>query len=274
MFNAMHLIEMAPLRQAVRWNKHLESTLLSQVNNANPSIRRRLVNIFLTHSDFDHRELVLPLIYSLLRGDDDHYKEGLLDDVIKSKWPESKKICEDYIKSTPWNEKNKQSLLVAMAFTNPTDSHRAEQLFAKEEKPHVLNEYTSYIALHKGDPDYAVSVNVAEQSVKSLQENLDFYKSKGEYKKAADVVKLNPAIIAKYGSVKGLELDDWGNNWGINGEMTYGEYGYFQFKLNGTSRDGIVRASWHYRKYQFEVTKIEEVNPDSSVASFWTNGTK
>ncbi len=274
MFNAMHLIEMAPLRNANLWNKRLKSILLAQVNNANFNIRSRLASIFLARPDMDQRDLILPLIYSLLQGDDDHYKEGLLDDVIKSKWPESKKICEDYIKATPWNEKNKQSLVVAKVFTNPEDAQRAGRLLGKQERPHVLKDYIAYIAAHKDDPDYAVSVNVAEQSIKSLQEEWNFYKSKAEYKKAEDIVKSNPAIVAKYGAVKGVELDDWGNNWGINGEMTYGEYGYFQFKLKGTSLDGIVRASWHYQNYRFEVTKIEEITSNDSVVSFWTYAAK
>lgn len=172
--NALHLAQFILPDGKRRWNKKLEPVLLSLSDNTDPGIREYLVSIFLTHPDADHREVIIPLIYSLLGQEDDQMREGILDDVIKSKWPETKKICEDYVRTTQATEKYKESILVAKAYLNPADSDRAEAVLNKQNTPHAFEYYKSYIEAHKNDPNYAVSVNTALQAYNSIQGEVVF----------------------------------------------------------------------------------------------------
>jgi hypothetical protein len=183
LFNAMHLAEFKQPDGESPWNERLESALLAQAGNSHLGIRGRLVDIFLTHPDAHHRDKIIPLISSFLRDDDDHRRVGLLDDLIKSKWPETHQICEDYVKNTPVEGAHKESVLTAKAFLNPKDVKRGEELTNLPEGPETQKAYLAYIALHRGNPDYEVSVDVVERWYKSNQDDMDYKQSLADDKK-------------------------------------------------------------------------------------------
>jgi len=171
-FNATYLA--LRINGSPTWSNRLEAALLSQVHSPNKDIQYNLVQLFLKQKSVAHRDDIIPLIYSLLEEKDDHFRGGILSDLTSSGWPETGKICEDYLKRTQPGQEHKESRLYAERFTNPADEHRALLLFNRGIKPQNLDDYLAYIAQHKGDPDYDVSVDQAEQSAKLIQENLQF----------------------------------------------------------------------------------------------------
>jgi hypothetical protein len=185
LFNAMHLAQFKRPDGASPWNEQLQTALLAQEGNHLLGIRWRIVEIFLSHPDANYRDKIIPLIYSLLRVDDDHQRVGLLDDLIRSKWPETKEICETYVRNTPLEAKHKESVLTAKAFLSPDDVKRAEELTKLPQSTETQKAYLAYVALHRGDPDYEVSVDVVERWYKSNQDNLDYFQSLADDKTRA-----------------------------------------------------------------------------------------
>lgn len=261
--NTFELVEGLQLEGPLVLSKRLEIDLLKQAHHPDKRVREMLFNFLFRHFKEDYRSLIL----SGLEDPDEMVRQRALDSVRK--WSDARQICQDYTQKNSPEGEHKESFIGAMAVTHPEDAERAHELFVKSGEPHALALYNSYIVLHKGDRAYAVSVNCAESARNRILEDFDFYAKRAENPKSQDTLKHNEKVISKFGGVSDVTLDDWGNNWGINGEMTYGEYGSFQYKVKGSKGSGLVREAWHYREYQFEVTKIDEVTPEGMTTTLW-----
>jgi len=90
-----------------------------------------------------------------------------------------------------------------------------------------------------------------------------------EFLESQNAVKANPAVISEFGDIKDLQMDATGYEYGFEGaDMT----GAYQFKLKGTTKDGVVRLSWRDHGGAFVVYKIEEItweNPET-LNTIWT----
>jgi hypothetical protein len=87
----------------------------------------------------------------------------------------------------------------------------------------------------------------------------NYVRSQPEFLEAQTAIKTNPAVVASFGLVKELKMDDWGDEFGWEGGNRSGSC---QFKLQGTIRNGIVRISWQDQGSTFVATKIEEVTSE------------
>jgi len=96
-----------------------------------------------------------------------------------------------------------------------------------------------------------------------------YLRTQPEFLEAQAAIKTNPSILVIFGTVKELEMDDFGGEVGFAGGNRYGSY---QFKLKGSSRDGIVRISWRDVDGSFCPTKIEEVTSEmpETETTIWT----
>jgi HEAT repeat protein len=166
------------------WNPRLESVLLAQAHNSNPYAREALVAVLLNRHENKQRDMIL----SFLKDDNDEVRQSVLDGINKAKWPDALTICKEYIDQTQPEGSYKGSVICAKRYTNPEDDYRAELIFNKLTEPHALEDYASYSALHKNDPDYEVSVDCAERLSKSIQDDLNYNKAVEEEKKREDMV--------------------------------------------------------------------------------------
>jgi hypothetical protein len=265
--NALVLAQYIPIPPS--WTARLEDAVRAATHSRKENNRRVAIELLFKHPGVRHREEIVPEIWAILSGDDERIRSDLLSDLTRSKWPEVRQICEKYIRDNKVDPKHHESVLVAREYTDTEDVQRLVKLFADDSKPHELQVYLSYAAEHRGQDGYDFSVSKVEEYAKQMQQNLDFDRKQAEFKKTVAAVRANADMQAKFGDIEAVDLDDWGSNRGINGEMTWGEYGDYQLVIRGSKLSGTVRASWHYNHYQFELTKIGEIAPDYSVRELW-----
>lgn len=96
-----------------------------------------------------------------------------------------------------------------------------------------------------------------------------YLESQPEFLSAQSTVKTNPAILVRFGSIKEIEMDDTGDEIGFSGNERTGAY---QFRITGTSRNGVVRISWYDKNGAFIPTKIEEVGEEGAetMTTLWS----
>ncbi len=156
-------------------------------------MRETVADVLLERHEDKWKETIL----SFLKDDNEAVRKRVIDGIIEANWPDTLKICQDYIKQNQPEASHKGSVLSARRIANPEDKKRAGALDA--DKPHALQRLVAYIAQHKGDPDYEYSVSIADNHRQHIQNDLDFYETQGTYEKSQAGIKKSPAVLAKFG---------------------------------------------------------------------------
>ena len=180
------------------WNQRLEDVLLAQAHHADPSVRIALASFLIRRHDPQQRGLIL----SFLDDENDDVRNRVLDEINRNKWSDALSIDSEYIARTKPEGTHHKSVVSARQYTNPEDNERAGEICSMSQQPDVQAYYLAYIAKHRDDPDYEVSVDTAERFYKSNQENIDYRKAVADEKKRAgflhaNVDFLNPTVTSK-----------------------------------------------------------------------------
>ena len=169
------------------WSSRLESTLLAQAHHPNFVVRESLAKMLIHRHESQWRELNL----SFLQDDNDDVRERVLNEINRSGWPDALAIDAAYIKSTQPEGTYHKSVVSAKRYTNPKDNERAEQICQMSIRPDAQKNYLEYIAQHRADPDYEVSVDTAERFYESIQANINFKKAEDDEKKRVGFLHAN-----------------------------------------------------------------------------------
>jgi hypothetical protein len=80
------------------------------------------------------------------------------------------------------------------------------------------------------------------------------------------VIKSNAAVLSKFGSITEMKTDDSGNRFEMRGNTRSGTY---EFKVQGTSREGVLRIKWEDQDGKFTPLEIDEVVLPETVTALW-----